>query len=304
MDIGVIGLGKMGAGMARRLLARGASGRGPRSCGSKRSRRWPGKGPREPRAWRRCCSGLPRPRLLLLMLPAGEPVEREVRRLRELLDGGDVLIDGGQQLLQRRPAACGLAGRARHPLPGRRRVRRGVGPRAGILPHGRGRAGGLRAGGAAPAGPGPGKRPAVRGPLRRGALPQNGAQRHRVRPHGSLRRGLRASGLLSLRARPGLRAGGRPLEPRQRDPLLAAGAAGARLRQGPPPGGDPRLRGGHRRGALDRRTGGGIRRRGHRHRPRPVQAFRFAQARHVRQPGARGSARRVRRPRSEARAEK
>ena len=94
MDIGVIGLGRMGAGMARRLLAAGhrVAVHDLREEAVQALARDGAAGAASVEALVR---GLPRPRLLLLMLPAGEPVDRELSRLRELLTGGDVLIEGG-----------------------------------------------------------------------------------------------------------------------------------------------------------------------------------------------------------------
>jgi 6-phosphogluconate dehydrogenase len=95
MDIGIVGLGRMGANMARRLarrgvrvaafdispVARGALGQEPgiTPCGDLRG----------------VVSALPAPRVLWLMLPAGEVVERAFEELAACAAEGDVLVDGG-----------------------------------------------------------------------------------------------------------------------------------------------------------------------------------------------------------------
>jgi 6-phosphogluconate dehydrogenase len=94
MDIGIIGLGKMGAGMARRLLRTGrrvaVHTRDPQKVEA--LRREGAKGAGSPRE---LVQALAAPRVILLMLPAGEPTEDMVRSLADLLGSGDILIDGG-----------------------------------------------------------------------------------------------------------------------------------------------------------------------------------------------------------------
>ncbi|HET7620114.1 MAG TPA: NAD(P)-binding domain-containing protein, partial [Vicinamibacterales bacterium] len=66
---------------------------------------------------------LERPRRLLMMIPAGDPVDQMIQQLTPLLDEGDILIDGGNSWFQdtrRREAAmretrrhfvgCGVSG--------------------------------------------------------------------------------------------------------------------------------------------------------------------------------------------------
>lgn len=108
MDIGMIGLGKMGANMAQRLQ-RG----GHRVVGYD-----PGQAAREGLAGRgletadslsALVAALPSPRTLWLMVPAGEPVDATLEALRPLLQAGDVVVDGGNSNYrdtQRRAATC------------------------------------------------------------------------------------------------------------------------------------------------------------------------------------------------------
>ncbi len=68
-------------------------------------------------------SALERPRRILMMIPAGQPVDEMIGRLQPLLEGGDILIDGGNSWYQdtrRRESAlrsqgihfvgCGISG--------------------------------------------------------------------------------------------------------------------------------------------------------------------------------------------------
>src|SRR5262245_7937780 len=93
MRIGTIGMGRMGAGMARRLLRAGhavvvydvvpASATAVAADGAELSR-----SPGDP------CAGLTPPRIVWLMLPAAA-VDRSIEEIQPLLERGDVLIDGG-----------------------------------------------------------------------------------------------------------------------------------------------------------------------------------------------------------------
>jgi 6-phosphogluconate dehydrogenase len=95
MDIGILGLGRMGANMARRL-ARG----GVRVLAYDRSAAAREALAGEPRV--ECVEGLAAlcaqiegERVVLLMLPAGEATEDALRELAPLLSAGDTLVDGG-----------------------------------------------------------------------------------------------------------------------------------------------------------------------------------------------------------------
>jgi len=98
MEIGVIGLGRMGANMARRL-ARG----GVRVVAWDRERAALGALKDEPRL--KCVDGLAAlatqlegERVILLMLPAGSATEDALRELLPLASAGDTLVDGGNAL--------------------------------------------------------------------------------------------------------------------------------------------------------------------------------------------------------------
>src|SRR5690349_20823590 len=95
MNIGLVGLGRMGANMARRL-ARG----GVRVIGFDPDavvrRSLVNEGIVEaPSSLRELVSGLPSPRVVWLMVPAGDVTERTIDELSTLLAPGDLLVDGG-----------------------------------------------------------------------------------------------------------------------------------------------------------------------------------------------------------------
>lgn len=92
MDIGMIGLGRMGANMAERLR-RG----GHRVVGFDANAKLPGTGPEIERVTSLAAlvGQLPIPRAVWLMVPAGAVVDETIAALRLLLAGGDILIDGG-----------------------------------------------------------------------------------------------------------------------------------------------------------------------------------------------------------------
>jgi 6-phosphogluconate dehydrogenase len=95
MDIGIVGLGRMGASMARRLARGGARvigyDRDPAArealAGEARLR------PAENLAT--LAAQLEGERVVLMMLPAGEATENAIRELLPLVSAGDTLVDGG-----------------------------------------------------------------------------------------------------------------------------------------------------------------------------------------------------------------
>ncbi len=94
MDIGMVGLGRMGANMTRRLL-RGdhrvvVYDRDPTAIEALVA-----EGAHGAHSLAQLVEALPPPRVVWLMVPAGAPVEEAVRELGGLLQPGDVLVDGG-----------------------------------------------------------------------------------------------------------------------------------------------------------------------------------------------------------------
>lgn len=88
---GIVGLGRMGGNLARLAVRRGmrvvghARGRGPRI----------GAGFHRAKDLAELCRRLPRPRRILLYVPAGPVVDGLLEELAALLGRGDVIADGG-----------------------------------------------------------------------------------------------------------------------------------------------------------------------------------------------------------------
>jgi len=108
MRIGVIGLGRMGANISRRLMRGGhqvvAFDLNPDSVRDLSAEGATGAGSLEEAA-----AQLQAPRVFWLMLPAGAPTEETVAALRTTLKAGDVLIDGGNSFFKddiRRSREC------------------------------------------------------------------------------------------------------------------------------------------------------------------------------------------------------
>lgn len=93
MRLAMIGLGRMGMNMARRLLRGGHEvvvyNRTPDKTG-----RLVNEGAVGTYSLRELAEKLPRPRVVWLMLPAGEIIDEHIAHLRGLLSPGDVVIDG------------------------------------------------------------------------------------------------------------------------------------------------------------------------------------------------------------------
>jgi 6-phosphogluconate dehydrogenase len=85
MQLGLVGLGRMGGNMAERIRAAGHDVVGyDRSSPS-----------RDVASLEELVKALSAPRVVWLMIPAGEPTRATVRQLAELLEPGDLVIDGG-----------------------------------------------------------------------------------------------------------------------------------------------------------------------------------------------------------------
>ncbi|GAB4244615.1 MAG: decarboxylating 6-phosphogluconate dehydrogenase [Thermoleophilia bacterium] len=94
MELGIIGLGRMGANMARRLLASGhrvvANNRSPGPIDEiAQEGAVPAYSPEE------LVRILVPPRSVWVMVPAGGPTEQMVEHLAEILSPGDTVVDGG-----------------------------------------------------------------------------------------------------------------------------------------------------------------------------------------------------------------
>jgi 6-phosphogluconate dehydrogenase len=94
MELGMVGLGRMGAGMAERLLRGGhrVVGHDPQTDAVDRLVAIGGGGARDLAA---LVERLSPPRAVWLMVPSGDPVDQTIDALLPLLVRGDVIIDGG-----------------------------------------------------------------------------------------------------------------------------------------------------------------------------------------------------------------
>ena len=94
MQLGMVGLGKMGANMTTRLVRGGhdviAFDRSPDAVSSSVA-----QGAHGARSLEDLVGQLSAPRAVWVMVPAGDPTEQTVRSLTKLLAAGDTIIDGG-----------------------------------------------------------------------------------------------------------------------------------------------------------------------------------------------------------------
>jgi 6-phosphogluconate dehydrogenase len=94
MELGMVGLGRMGANMARRLLKGGHKVVGFDPKAEARNA-LEGDGGGTADSLQALVSALPAPRAVWMMVPAGKITDSTVETLATLLAPGDVLIDGG-----------------------------------------------------------------------------------------------------------------------------------------------------------------------------------------------------------------
>jgi 6-phosphogluconate dehydrogenase len=94
VDIGMVGLGRMGANMARRLM-RGGHRVAAYATDSEAVRQIAREGARGAMSLGALVDDLPPPRVVWVMVPAGGPTEQVVTDLGQRLASGDVVIDGG-----------------------------------------------------------------------------------------------------------------------------------------------------------------------------------------------------------------
>ena len=94
MELGMIGLGRMGANMGQRLVRGGHRVVGFDSSEASRTRAAQ-NGIEPVDSLQATVAALPTPRVLWLMVPAGEPVDSTIENLLPQLRAGDTLIDGG-----------------------------------------------------------------------------------------------------------------------------------------------------------------------------------------------------------------
>ena len=85
MNLGMVGLGRMGANMTERLREHGHTVETYARTNPERTAN----------SLVELASNLPQPRVVWLMIPAGDPTEHAFQTLLGLLEEGDVIVDGG-----------------------------------------------------------------------------------------------------------------------------------------------------------------------------------------------------------------
>ncbi|HSS72286.1 MAG TPA: decarboxylating 6-phosphogluconate dehydrogenase [Gaiellaceae bacterium] len=85
MNLGMVGLGRMGANMTERLREQGHTVETYARTNPERTAN----------SLVELASKLPQPRVVWLMIPAGDPTENAFQTLLGLLEDGDVIVDGG-----------------------------------------------------------------------------------------------------------------------------------------------------------------------------------------------------------------
>jgi 6-phosphogluconate dehydrogenase len=94
MRLGMVGLGKMGANMTRRLI-RGGHELVVTDLSSENVKHLAGEGAIASASLDDFVSKLSKPRVAWLMVPAGDATEKTVQALASKFEAGDILIDGG-----------------------------------------------------------------------------------------------------------------------------------------------------------------------------------------------------------------
>jgi 6-phosphogluconate dehydrogenase len=94
MQLGMVGLGRMGGNMVRRLLRAGhqcvVSDRSPQNV-----KTFAGEGATGSASLDDFAARLQKPRAAWIMVPAGDPTEQTVNDLAQRFEAGDIIIDGG-----------------------------------------------------------------------------------------------------------------------------------------------------------------------------------------------------------------
>ncbi|MEW6612993.1 MAG: phosphogluconate dehydrogenase (NAD(+)-dependent, decarboxylating) [Pseudomonadota bacterium] len=95
MQIAIVGLGRMGGNMARRLRRAGLEVVAYNRNGSVTDALAAETGLQAVHSLEELVQALPAPRIVWLMLPAGDATQQHIDQLVPLLSAGDVLVDGG-----------------------------------------------------------------------------------------------------------------------------------------------------------------------------------------------------------------
>jgi len=107
MKIGMIGLGRMGGNMAKRLL-RGGHGVAAFDYNPAAAQALAADGAEPAASLAALAKALPKPRVVWVMVPAGGPTEDTVMALAAELEAGDIVIDGGNSYFKDDVRRAGL----------------------------------------------------------------------------------------------------------------------------------------------------------------------------------------------------
>ena len=99
MHIGLIGLGRMGGNMVRRLT-KGGHQVTVFDVNSENVKKLVNEGNEGASSLEDLVKKLPAPRAVWVMVPAGKPTEDTVQKLASLMESGDMIIDGGNSFYQ------------------------------------------------------------------------------------------------------------------------------------------------------------------------------------------------------------
>ena len=127
MNLGMVGLGRMGANMVERLREHGHTVETYARTNPERTAD----------SLVELATKLPQPRVVWLMIPAGDPTENAFQTMLGLLEDGDVIVDGGNSNFRDSQRRAAEAAKKKRRLPRRRRLGRDLGPEGGLLRDGR-----------------------------------------------------------------------------------------------------------------------------------------------------------------------
>ena len=139
MQLGMIGLGRMGANLSRRLMRDGHEVV-VYDVSADAVEQLEGEGGTGATTLEELVSKLKQPRAVWIMVPAAY-VDATIEKLEGLLDEGDIVIDGGNSYYRDDVDRAERLAAEGHPLRRRRNERRRLRPAAGLLPHDRRRGG-------------------------------------------------------------------------------------------------------------------------------------------------------------------
>src|ERR1700683_2615908 len=112
MQLGMVGLGRMGANMTRRLM-RGGHGVVVSDLSAEAVKGLAGEGAEASASLDDLVSKLKAPRAVWIMVPSGDPTEKTVQALLKTMQAGDTVIDGGNSYFKddvRRSKLCAAKG--------------------------------------------------------------------------------------------------------------------------------------------------------------------------------------------------